>query len=91
LGGILYSRRGIQALRSKGSIYKAKTGASSADLKKVFRQEVFVAALNPKVAVFFWHFFHSLLNLEPTLQGRSCSFTDLSLFLPLFLLSRLLF
>ncbi len=47
---------GIQALRSKGAIHSSDTEKPAESLKKVFKQGVFVAALNPKVAVFFLAF-----------------------------------
>jgi len=47
---------GLQALRSKGSIHAAGDRISPKGLKKVFRQGVFVAVLNPKVAIFFLAF-----------------------------------
>lgn len=47
---------GIQALRSKGSTYAAGEKTSPKGLGKIYRQGVFVASLNPKVAVFFLAF-----------------------------------
>jgi len=48
---------GIQALRNGAASYTAaQTAAPSQHLAQVFRQGVFVAALNPKVAIFFLAF-----------------------------------
>ena len=47
---------GVQALRSRGAVYAAQTRTSPQRLTKVYRQGVLVAALNPKVAIFFLAF-----------------------------------
>ncbi|MBN2428911.1 MAG: LysE family translocator [Deltaproteobacteria bacterium] len=47
---------GVQALRSKGAVYAAQARTSPQKLTKVYRQGVLVAALNPKVAIFFLAF-----------------------------------
>lgn len=47
---------GIQALRSNGASYAAKSGTTKLSNKKIFQQAVMVAALNPKVAIFFLAF-----------------------------------
>lgn len=56
-GGALYLIwLGVQALRSKGSTYAAKSGGSQKSFRKIFQQGIFVAVLNPKVAIFFLAF-----------------------------------
>ncbi|BAI80351.1 amino acid efflux protein [Deferribacter desulfuricans SSM1] len=47
---------GIQALKSKGSNISVREQESPKGLRKVFKQGVLVAVLNPKVAVFFFAF-----------------------------------
>lgn len=47
---------GLQALRSKDAGYTAKTQISPKSFMEVFQQGVFVAVLNPKVAIFFLAF-----------------------------------
>ncbi len=47
---------GIQALRSDGGTYVAEAVSVTSDYRKIFRQGVVVAVLNPKVAVFFLAF-----------------------------------
>ena len=47
---------GIQALRSKGSNISVKNQDSPKSLRKIFKQGVLVAVLNPKVALFFLAF-----------------------------------
>ncbi len=47
---------GIQALRSKGSNISVKDQDSPESLRKIFKQGVLVAVLNPKVALFFLAF-----------------------------------
>ncbi len=47
---------GIQALRSKGSNMSVKNQDSPESLRKIFKQGVLVAVLNPKVALFFLAF-----------------------------------
>ena len=47
---------GVQALRSKGGGFVAETRDGGEPLRKVFRQGVLVAVLNPKVAIFFLAF-----------------------------------
>jgi len=56
VGAVYLIWLGIQALRSKGSIYKAKTRSSSKGLAKIYQQGMLVAVLNPKVAIFFLAF-----------------------------------
>jgi len=47
---------GVQALRSKGAVYSAQTRIPARSLKRIYQQGVLVAALNPKVAIFFLAF-----------------------------------
>ena len=47
---------GIQALRSKGTHMSVNDQAAPISLKKIFKQGVLVAVLNPKVAIFFLAF-----------------------------------
>ena len=47
---------GIQALRSDGASYSSATHIKQASNLKIFRQGVLIAALNPKVAIFFLAF-----------------------------------
>jgi len=47
---------GIQALRSGGESYSSDTDAKESSNMKIYQQGVLVAALNPKVAIFFLAF-----------------------------------
>jgi threonine/homoserine/homoserine lactone efflux protein len=47
---------GIQALRSKGAIHASPVNVPARNLARVFQQGMLVAALNPKVAIFFLAF-----------------------------------
>ena len=47
---------GIQAFRSDGSSYSSGKGVKQASNIKIFQQGILVAALNPKVAIFFLAF-----------------------------------
>ncbi len=47
---------GIQALRSGGAPYSTESDVKQLSNMKIFRQGVLVAALNPKVAIFFLAF-----------------------------------
>jgi len=47
---------GIRALRSKGTNISVKGQVSPKSLKRIFKQGVLVAVLNPKVAIFFLAF-----------------------------------
>ncbi len=54
---------GIQALRSRGEKISLNTQACKKDNKKIFKQGVLVAALNPKVAVFFLAFLSQFVEI----------------------------
>lgn len=56
IGAVYLIWLGIQALRSKGTNISVDNKTSPKGLIKVFKQGVFVAVLNPKVAVFFLAF-----------------------------------
>ena len=56
VGAVYLIWLGIQAMRSKGALIPAGAYTSSKGLAKIFRQGVWVAVLNPKVAVFFLAF-----------------------------------
>ena len=47
---------GIKALRSTGGSFVADVGERRSFARKIFRQGIFVSALNPKVAIFFLAF-----------------------------------
>jgi len=47
---------GIQALRSNGASFTSANSIAKSEDSKVFRQGILVAALNPKVAIFFLAF-----------------------------------
>jgi threonine/homoserine/homoserine lactone efflux protein len=47
---------GIQAMRSEGTSISVNSPSASGGMMKIFQQGVLVAALNPKVAVFFLAF-----------------------------------
>jgi len=47
---------GIMALRSNGGSFVSQDVSASPDLFPIFRQGIFVAVLNPKVAIFFLAF-----------------------------------
>lgn len=56
MGAVYLIWMGLQSLRSGGSGPLEKVRNSAGGLRKIFQQGVFVALLNPKVAVFFLAF-----------------------------------
>ncbi len=56
IGALYLIWLGIQALRSDGASYSSDTETSQSSNLKIFQQGVLVAALNPKVAIFFLAF-----------------------------------
>jgi threonine/homoserine/homoserine lactone efflux protein len=56
IGAIYLIFIGIQALSSRGEIIDIKKESHLKNLKKIFKQGMFVSILNPKVAVFFLAF-----------------------------------
>lgn len=56
IGALYLIWLGVQAFRSQRSVSAAQPRISPKDLMKIFRQGVFVAALNPKVAIFYLAF-----------------------------------
>ena len=56
LGALYLIWLGIQAIRSDGGAYASETEANKVSNMKIFQQGILVAALNPKVAIFFLAF-----------------------------------
>lgn len=56
IGALYLIWLGIQAIRSAGASYFSDTNTKQSSSMEIFRQGILVAALNPKVAIFFLAF-----------------------------------